>query len=156
MNKFILFCSSICLLGGQLAAYDEPQDDCANFLLISYFPESIVNEVLSAYQVSQGLWPAINADLAEQSDVVVNIDEKKAASMKSNPMYDVTQENATANVYRQSLFEVFSQTMNKYGIDRPEQIEAMLDEIQYKKGELYDDCMQKKQKALKLTPDENY
>jgi hypothetical protein len=156
MNRFIIFCSSICLLGGHLVAYDEPQENCANILLISYFPESVVNQVLSEYQVSQDLWPAINADLAKQDDVIISIVEKKAASMEPNPLYDVNQKNVAVNVYRQSLFEVFSQTMNKYGIDRRERIEAMLDEIQYKKGKLYNDCMQKKQKALELTPDENY
>lgn len=155
-SKMVVGLFILSFTGGQLSANEEAQAECSKNLLLSYFPESVVNEVLSSYNVQQNLWPAINADLAKQDAIIVSIVEKKSTALKQNPQYDVKQKDIAVGIYRETLYEVFAETMKKYGIDRQAQVEAMLDEIQYKKGKLFNECMKSQQKALELQPEENY
>ncbi|MEM1283189.1 MAG: hypothetical protein AAGG81_06510 [Chlamydiota bacterium] len=152
-KKITIFFAVACFVGLQLNANEEIQVDCSKNLLLSYFPESVVNEVLGDYRVPQNLWPAINADLAEQDTIIVNIVDQKSRAIQQNSAYDVRQKDVVVGIYRETLYEVFAETLKKYGIDRKAQAEAMLDQIQYKKGKLFKECMQSKQKTLELQPE---
>lgn len=157
LQKLLAFTALLLLLAIPLAGVAREVDvysgeeeeglDCSENLLVAYFPPSIVNQVLRNYQIPQDLWPEINAELQDQNDKILTLVEEKASKIKQNPLYDVRQKNISVGIYRESLLHVFGDIMKKYGIDREEQIRAMLDEIQYKKAKRFRDCLEERKKA---------
>lgn len=129
-------------------------DDCSKELLISYFPEPFVNEILAEYQISKDLWPQINSALQDQDKTIISTVEAKAAKMNPNPLKDPSQRNTAVAIFKETLYETFAKVMNQYGIDDKEQIAAMLDEIQFKKAKRFRECMEK-QNSMEIQPVDN-
>jgi len=141
--KFIILSASVAvLMFTGYSVYASNLDDCSKELLISYFPEPFVNDVLSEYEISKDLWPQINQALQDQDRTIISTVEAKASKMNPNPLKDPSQRNAAVSIFKETLYETFAAVMNKYGIDDKSQISAMLDEIQYKKAKRFRECME--------------
>ena len=134
------------------AAAETPSsaDDCAKELLLSYFPEPIVNETLKRFNVDTKKWAGISKSLASKDKEVVKTVEEKASSMNPNPLKDPQQRQAAVKLFRDTLLQVFTAAMKENGINDTSKFQAMLDDIQQQKAKMFAMCMEKhKQQAQK-------
>ncbi len=145
MVRKVLVLWMLAVCGFFSSCFAEEEIDCSKEYLLNYFPEVVVNKVLHQYQIPGELWPQINQELQAQEASVVDIVREEASKMKPNPLYDPKQKNVASELFRQALYQIFTNVMNKNGVQREEQISAMMDLIQYKKAKLFNDCIQKKQ-----------
>jgi hypothetical protein len=118
-------------------------DECSRELLISYFPKVFVTETLKKYNVPQDKWDAIANDLAEKDKQVIKTVEEKASKMNPNPLKDPQQRQAAVKLFRETLTDLFSSTLNANGITDNKQISDMLNDIQQQKAKRFAMCMQK-------------
>lgn len=144
--RIIFLGAAVCGLGWLHAENEVDEKICQSDILLSYFPEPIVDEVLKKNQIPENLWASILADLAKQNALVEKIVAKKNAEMKRNPFWNMKKKNDTTDIYLETLHDLFSQTMQKFGVTNQDQVASMLDEIHYRKGKLIKHCMQQKQK----------
>lgn len=134
---------SACAIPMNLPAAATPTDECSRELLLSYFPEVFVNETLSKFKVPQDQWEGINKDLSGKDKEVIKMVENKASQMNPNPLKDPQQRQAAVKIFRETLFQVFSDVMHAHGISDDQQIQSMLDDIQQQKAKRFAMCMQK-------------
>jgi hypothetical protein len=119
------------------------KDECAKELLLSYFPEPIVLDTLKRFNVPQDKWAGIAKSLASKDKDVVKIVEKKASAMNPNPLRDTQQRQVAVKLFRDTLFEVFSDAMKENDIQDQSQFMAMLDDIQQQKAKKFAMCVDK-------------
>ncbi len=129
-----------------------PTDECSKELLLSYFPEVFVNETLGKFKVPQDKWAAINTDLSSKDKEVIKMVESKASQMNPNPLKDPQQRQAAVKIFRETLYQVFADSMRANGITDEQQIQGMLDDIQQQKAKRFAMCMQKQKEQA---PSEN-
>lgn len=154
-NSFLtsLICTAVWTLTGvNLHAIDDnapltiDHSLCTKQNLMTFFPEPVVKAVLSQYQVSQADADTIAKELAQKDQDVVKIVENKASNMQPNPFKDPTQRDLAHKVFKETLYEVFANTMKAHGFKDEDQIQTMLEEIRATKGKLFVECI------LKETP----
>jgi len=121
-------------------------DDCAKELLLSYFPEPIVNDTLKRFDVPQDKWAGIVKSLSAKDKEVVKTVEKKASAMNPNPLKDPQQRQAAVKLFRETLLQVFTEALKENGLTDTSKFQAMLDDIQQQKAKKFAMCMEK-QKA---------
>ena len=147
MAVFVLV-SVLCLQASARADVTEVKDECAKELLLSYFPEPIVLETLKHFNVPEDKWAGIAKSLAEKDKQVVKMVEAKASAMNPNPLKDTQQRQAAVKLFRDTLYEVFSDALKENGVQDQTQFTSMLDEIQQQKAKKFAMCMEKQKAQL--------
>lgn len=152
-SSFAGFCVGISALlsHGTLAAdpaVPAVMDECSKDLLLSYFPEKFVNETLKRFNISEDRWAAINATLSIKDKDIVRLVEQKASSMNPNPLKDPQQRQAAVKLFRETLLQVFTDSLKSNGIQDSNQFQAMLDDIQQQKAKKFAQCMEKQREQL--------
>jgi len=157
VRTLILLILIVLGLPGQYIFSEELEQDenCSKDLILSYFPENIVNTVLMSYRVPQNSWASINEELHDQDEMILSKVEAKTSQMNPNPLNDPALKAVAVNIFRETLYETFGDVMNKYGIDDEDQIQAMMDEIQYKKAEHFKKCIDKRKARSHFNNSEN-
>jgi len=138
--------SSLCL-GAALHA-DEASTECSKEMLLSYFPAPFVKETLKNHQVPQDKWDAIIKDLDANDKSVIKKVESRAEAMNPNPLKSREHREEAISIFRETLLEIFTETMNKNGITDKEEIQAMLDEVQHLKAKRFAECLEKMRKEF--------
>lgn len=105
--------------------------------MMSYFPEKFVANTLEKYKVPQAQRMAIQKELADKDQEVVALVEEKAAKMDPNPLRDPKLRQEAVKIFRDTLYEVFSQVMHTHGMTDREELHSMLDDIQQQKAEYF-------------------
>lgn len=136
-----LFCPSV-----TVAAAPAAMDECSRELLLSYFPETFVNDTLKKYNIPQDKWSGINASLSGKEKDIVKMVEQKASSITPNPLKDPQQRQAAVKLFRETLLQVFTDALKENGLQDTSQFQAMLDDIQQQKAKKFAQCMEQ-QKA---------
>lgn len=134
-----------------VAAVPSAHDECAKELLLSYFPEPIVEETLKKFNVPQDKFAGIQKSLANKDKEVVKTVEQKASAMNPNPLKDPQQRQAAVKLFRETLLQVFSDALKENGLQDASQYQPMLDDIQQQKAKKFAMCMEK-QKAQMQKP----
>ncbi|MBA3816895.1 MAG: hypothetical protein H0X29_10340 [Parachlamydiaceae bacterium] len=152
-SSFAGFCMGISTLlnQGDLSAVSTSvpvMDECSKDLLLSYFPERFVNETLKRFNISEEKWAGINATLSIKDKEIVKLVEQKASSMKSNPLNDPQQRQAAVKLFRETLLQVFTDSLKSNGIQDSTQFQAMLDDIQQQKAKKFSQCLEKQREQL--------
>lgn len=138
------------------AVSSEGADECAKELLLSYFPEPIVTDTLKRFSIPQDKWAAIASTLSTKDKDVVKMVEEKAAAMNPNPLKDPQQRPAAVKLFRETLFQVFSDALKENGISDTTKFQVMLDDIQQQKAKKFAMCMEKqKNQAQSTASDKN-
>ncbi len=154
-----LFCLKCSLALTSVSALDvTPKsgvDECSRELLLSYFPETFVNETLKKFNVPKDQWDAINKELTSKNDSVIKIVEEKAQKMDPNPLKDPSQRQAAVKIFRDTLFEVFAGVMKQHGVTDDQQIKSMLEDIQHQKAVRFAQCMDKNFPKQATSPQTN-
>lgn len=132
---------ALCLLP-VTGAYSEK--DYSKDLLLAYFPESIVNETLPRYDVPKEELEGINKELASKDNEVIRMVEEKASKLTPNPLLDPEQRQVAAKLFRETLFEIFSDVMSAHGVTDSDKVQEMLNNIQQLKADRFAQVMQSK------------
>lgn len=111
--------------------------DNSKELISAYFPESVVNESLPLANVPRDQWVIINQELCAKSGEMIRMVEEKASKMEPNPLLDSSQIQVAAKLFREALFQVFSDVMRDHGVTDEDKIKEMLGHIQQLKAERY-------------------
>lgn len=150
-NSLATLCMTLgaLMLSANLSAAEPAgQDECTKELLLSYFPESMVNDTLKRFNIAQDKWAGIAKSLSSKDKDVVKLVEQKAAAMNPNPLKDPQQRQAAVKLFRETLLQVFSDAMRENGIQDASQFQAMLDDIQQQKAKRFAMCMEKQKAQL--------
>lgn len=152
MNRFgITKISSVTLLtiGFAFAGFSTPSplvastvEECSKELLLSFFPEAFVKEVLQKNGIAQDKWEPIVKGLKEKNDDVIKLVDEQASKMTPNPLKDPSQKQVAVKIFRESLYQVFSGVLKANGISDDQKINLMLGEIQQLKTKRFAQCME--------------
>lgn len=132
------------------SALESDSEECSQEILLSYFPSVFVKETLEQNKIPKEKWDSINQDLAARDKKIIEIVESKAMQMSSNPLKDPQQRQLAVKIFRDTLYENFSDVMKKNGINNEDQIHAMLEDIQQRKAKRFARCMQQHRQSQKL------
>jgi ribosomal protein L12E/L44/L45/RPP1/RPP2 len=135
--------AGICLLPVYSTAATET-DECSQEVLLSYFPAVFVKETLRRFNVPEAKWDSINKDLASRDKEIIKIVEDKAANMEPNPLKDPRHRQEGVKLFRDTLYENFSEVMKANGINDENQIHEMLEDIRQQRAKRFARCMEKK------------
>lgn len=118
---------------------------CSKEVLMTFFPQPIVQAVLIKHQVAAGEAEAIAKELSQKNQDIVKLVETKASQMDPNPFKDLSQRDAAIKIFRETLYDVFAGVLKKHGITDEKQIHQFLDDMQEVKGKLFVQCIRKEQ-----------
>lgn len=124
---------------------------CSKEILMSFFPQPVLKNVLIKHKVSEETADKIAKELSHKDQEVVKTVEHKAGEMEPNPLNDLSQRDLAIKIFRETLFQVFSQSLkdNKLSFDDA-QIQTILDDMQEAKGKLFVECIKKEKNNHKL------
>lgn len=148
MKKYFIYLVAMilgCATFIHAADIEKRDDQCSKETVKSFFPRSVVASVLTENGIPQDKVDLIVAQLTEQSGNVFKIVEEKAGKMDPNPLKDFTQHKKVAQLFRETVRDIFAQTLNAHGIDDQELIQKMAKKIQKKKKTLFAHYMEKMQ-----------
>lgn len=139
--------------GGIMAQESQDQQDdsklmeeamgCSKEVLMTFFPQPIVKAILIRNKIPAEQAEAISKELANKDQDIVKMVEKKAAQSENNPFRDFSHREEAIKMFREILFEVFSDVLKKYGVEDKEKLRKILDDIQEAKGKLFVECIKK-------------
>jgi hypothetical protein len=86
--------------------------------------------------------------LAIKDKEIVKSVEKKASAMTPNPLKDTQQRHVAVKLFKDTLFEAFSDALKENGVQDESQFMSMLDEIQQQKAKKFALCMKKQNAQL--------
>lgn len=135
------------------AAAPSAVDECAKELLLSYFPEPIVQETLKRFSIPQDKVEGITRSLSNKDKEVVKLVEEKAAAMNPNPLKDPQQRQAAVKLFRETLLQVFTDALQENGITDTSKFQAMLDDIQQQKAKKFAMCMERQKNVAQSKSD---
>jgi hypothetical protein len=130
-------------------------DECSKELLLSYFPQTYVNNSLKKFNIPEDKWAGINRSLASKDKEIVKMVEQKASAINPNPLKDPQQRQAAVKLFRDTLFEVFSAALHENGVQQTDQLHAILDDIQQQKAKKFAECMERHKAQLDKNRDES-
>lgn len=118
---------------------------CTKDVLMTFFPQPVVKAVLIQHKIPQDKAEVIAKELSQKSQDVAKIVESKASKMDPNPFNDLSQRDTAVKIFRETLFEVFSQALKSNGIEKDNaEIQNILDDMQEAKGKLFVECIKNK------------
>ena len=121
------------------------EESCTKEELLRFFPEPIVKKVLIEAKLPEKQAVSISKELAIQDEQLRKLVENRAALKEPNPLNDPMQRGQAIKLYQEVLFEVFSTTLKKYGVEEKEQMHYLLEQIRSKKSQLFIDCIRRQQ-----------
>ena len=116
---------------------------CTKEELMTFFPKAVVKAVLLKSKLSEEQVDSIADDLSTKDDELVKIVKDKASKLDPNPLHDLNQRDVAIKIYRESLFQEFAKVLRAHGIADDDKIQALLDELQRSKSQLFIDCIRR-------------
>lgn len=134
--------------------------ECSKEMLMSYFPEEYVKQTLDKFSIPQAQRAGIINELSEKDHLVISTVEERAAKMDPNPLRDPQHRKTAVKLFRDTLYDLFSQVMQAHGVNDKEKIAQMLDYMQQQKAKAFASCMDKMKiedvgAPTKITPKTN-
>lgn len=120
---------------------------CTKEELMRFFPEQVVQSILVKRGVPKEKADLIAKELSAKDLELSKLVEEKSEKLEPNPFKNISQREAAAKVYRETLYEVFSKALKPYGITDKDQIQAMLDDLQEARSKLFIECIRKQSVA---------
>lgn len=113
---------------------------CYRNLEVNFFRTDLVNEALSLHGVSQSKWNLINTQLQGNVKGVPQLVKEKAKKMEPNPFDPPFQSQEAAELLRQVLLEVFSETLANFHITNQANVKEMFQYIRERQSQLLISC----------------
>jgi hypothetical protein len=153
MKKYLVLSTALMLtlsslypddVSGRQFISSQVDEQCTE-VLISYFPKTIVTEVLTQNKIDTDKIPLIANALVKKSNDVIKVVQKKAGEMDPNPLKDPSMHEQTGKLIREAVLEIFSSVLKANGVRDEQQIQILSVAIQQKKAALFAECMEKAQ-----------
>lgn len=116
---------------------------CTKEELMRFFPEQVVRSILLKHNVPKEKVDAIARELSQKDEELSKMVEEKSHRLDANSLKNLSQREAAAKIYRETLYEVFSKELNAHGVTDQDQIQAMLDDLQEARSKLFIECIRK-------------
>ena len=116
---------------------------CSKDMLMTFFPQPIVKEVLLKYNLSETQAEQVAKQLSKKNDEVVKIVKQKASQMNPNPLNDLTERDQIIKIFKESVYEILEGVLKDH-IQDPKQIQAIQEDIQEAKGKMFVECLSPK------------
>jgi hypothetical protein len=123
--------------------------NCTKEELMTFFPKAVVKAVLIKSKISEEQADSIAEDLSTKDAELDKIVKDKASKLDPNPLHDLNQRDVAIKIYRESLFQGFAKVLRAHGITDDEKIQALLDELQRSKSQLFVDCIRRENPEAK-------
>ena len=124
-------------------AQAEPDEECSEAVITSFFPPVFVEKTLENFEVPEKYRADIIRELGKKDSQVIPAVEERASAMDPNPLIDPTHRQEAVTLFRKTLLDVFIGVMRDYDVTDPEKAQAMLDDIQKQKLERFRHCVNK-------------
>ena len=116
---------------------------CTKEELMRFFPEQVVQSILVKHNIPKEQADLIARDLSQKDLELSKKVEEKSEKLESNPFKNLSQREVAAKIYRETLYEVFSNVLKAHGVTDQDQIQIMLDELQEARSKLFIECIRK-------------
>lgn len=143
--------SMVCMTSLQAQGGDDALSKCTKEELMTFFPQQVVESVLTKAKIPSDQASAIAKELSQKDRELAKIVEDKAAKLEPNPFKDLSQRDLAIKIYRETLYEVFAKVLKAHGVKNEDQIQTLLEEMQSAKSKLFIDCI-RKQTAAPASP----
>lgn len=143
---YVMNFSSLCCVE---ETSSENNIECSKEELMQFFPQKLVRSVLIKTDMSPAKVTTITIMLSQKDSELSRTIESESEKLDENLMTHVSQREAAAKIYRETLYQVFSKVMNENGITDPDQIQKLLDELQEARSKLFLDCIHGKKSPEK-------
>ena len=113
---------------------------CTKDVLIKFFPEPIVKQVLQKHQI-----PSDKAQSVAQALELKNSEITKTVEERTDETYanDTPSVGAISKIYQETVYEIFSNTLKEQGINDEDQIQTILEDIKSIRKKLFIDCIRR-------------
>ncbi len=102
---------------------------CLRDIETHFFDTNIVQQALSLYRIPQALWSLIIRDLQAGSRDIPSRIRAKTAHMVHDPFNYPLQKGPVAEILKQTLYELFIETMNRYAVGEQPVVRLIFDYI---------------------------
>lgn len=121
--------------------------NCTKEQLMTFFPQPVVESVLTEAKISAEQVKEIAQELSQQDRELVKRVEEKAVKWDPNPFSDLSQRDLAIKIYNETLYEVFAKVLKAHGISNDAQIQTLLDKIRELKSKLFIECIRNQQSS---------
>ena len=118
---------------------------CTKEELMRFFPEQLVQSILSKAHLPKEQAEAIAQDLSKKDQELAKLVEEKSSQIEPNPFKNLSQRDLAIKIYRETLYEVFAKVLKSHGVTNEDQIQTLLDELQEARSKLFIECIRHQQ-----------
>lgn len=116
---------------------------CTKEELMRFFPEQIVESILTKANLPKEKVEAIVQELSQKDHELAKIVEEKSAKVEDESTDALSQRDLAIKVYRETLYQVFAGVLEAHGVTDRDQIQTLLDELQEARSKLFMECIRK-------------
>lgn len=120
---------------------------CTKEELMRFFPEQVVQSVLVKANLPKEQADAIAQDLSQKDRELAKLVEERSLKVDPNPFKNLSQRDIAIKIYRETLYEVFAKVLKAHGVTSDDQIQALLDDLQEARSQLFIECIRKQPKS---------
>lgn len=140
MKFFSLCLLTLSLLFVPCMVQGGEETTCTDDVLFVFFPKPFVKKTLADHHVPDDKQEAIATELLTVDGQIKTTLEEKASKMNPNPLKDRSQREKAAQLFSETLSEVFSNVLKKNGVTDDKEIDAMLVDIQNQRIQRFNAC----------------
>ena len=119
---------------------------CTKEELMRFFPHQIVHALLIKANIPEDKADAIAKELSDRNKDFARILEEKSEKITPNPFKNLSQRDLANQIYQQTLYEVFANTLRTHGITDEEKIQSLLSQLKEDRTKLFMECIRKQNK----------
>lgn len=134
---------SLCFFSNCMAEKISPEQvkKCTKEELINFFPAQIVEKILIENHLSQADAQKVAVLLSHQDLELIRSVEAKVYNLDMGALNDLSSREKAVEIYTETIRDLFSKTVQPYGIVDPKQIQTMLDQIKDERSQLFVGCL---------------
>jgi hypothetical protein len=113
---------------------------CTKDVLIKFFPEPIVKQVLKKHRISDDKATHLAQELEQKNSEITKTVEERTEEHYANEIPSV---GAISKIYQETVYEIFANTLKDQGVDDEDQIQIILEDIKSMRKKLFVDCIRR-------------
>jgi hypothetical protein len=115
---------------------------CSREVFTAFYPPVFVSKTLEAFGIPEEKRLEIIGELKARESEIVSLVEKNAETIEPNPLYQSNQQKTVVNLFDKAVLTVFSEVMNKNGVDDQGKIVTMMQDVHRQKADRFKECME--------------
>ncbi len=147
-KALFLLIVSINTIPNFIFSVEATHDECSMEILRQFFPEKYVRASLNKFDVPKDKQQALIDALHQRESEIVSKIEANAEKISPGLLKDPEQRKAVVKLTKEIITEIATGPFNDAGIRDPQQIRAILDNIQSQKIKEFQDCIRKRRLPL--------